>query len=58
MEMQTTSDHRKLAEIGRVHTYGTKFHNLPREARIRVANRLGDKITRETVKAAIDAEKK
>jgi len=56
--METTTDHRKLAEIGRVRIYGTKFHNLPKDARIRVANRLGDKITRDTVKAAIDAEKK
>lgn len=56
--METTTDHRKLAEIGRVRIYGTKFHNLPKDARVRVANRLGDKITRDTVKAAIDAEKK
>lgn len=49
---------RKLAEIGRVHTYGTKFHKLPKDVRARVAGRLGDKITRDTVKAAIDAEKK
>lgn len=55
--METTTDHRKLAEIGRVRIYGTKFHNLPKDARVRVANRLGDKINADTLKAAIDEAK-
>lgn len=54
--MQTESIH-KLNKIREVSIYGAKFHKLPKDARVRVANRLGDKINADTLKAAIDEAK-
>lgn len=52
------SDNQKLTEIGRISIYGAKFHRLPPDVRRRVTDRIGEKITADTVKAAIKAEKK
>jgi len=55
--MQTESIH-KLNKIREVSIYGAKFHKLPPDTRMRIVERLGDKINADTLKAAINAEKK
>ena len=49
---------RKLSAIGEVAIYGARFKKLDPDTRMRIVERLGDKINADTLKAAIAAEKK
>ena len=47
---------RKLSAIGEVAIYGARFKKLDPDTRMRIVERLGDKINADTLKAAMKAE--